>query len=158
MCQVGRPSESFVLDRRLPGLQMIERVGDLAAIVHEQPTSFSLLIGYAYRVALRKAIRSLLFGSLRFQVEKQFETRFVLSEVSMRSELVYTAGLRVANRFLLSTLTIKAVRRLHVTNTRVEETTNQVFSDVANGNYLQVTLPEVKPVPAVDSTLISPAV
>jgi hypothetical protein len=73
----------------------------------------------------------------------------------MRSELVYFAGLRVPNRFLLSTLTIKAVRRLHVTNTRVEETTNQVFSDVANGDYGQA---EVKPVPAVDSTLISPAI
>ena len=76
----------------------------------------------------------------------------------MRSELVYSAGLQVPNRFLLSTLTIKAVRKLHVTNTRVEETTNQVFSDVASGNYLQVTLPEVKPVPVVDSTLISPAI
>ncbi|MBV8438132.1 MAG: hypothetical protein JOY95_11520 [Silvibacterium sp.] len=76
----------------------------------------------------------------------------------MRSELVYSAGLQVPNRFLLSTLAIKAVRRLHVTNTRVEETTNQVFSDVASGNYLQVTLPEVKTVPAVDSILTSPAV
>jgi hypothetical protein len=61
----------------------------------------------------------------------------------MRSELVYFAGLRVPNRFLLSTLTMKAVRRLHVTSGRVEETTNRVFSDVANGDYGQV---EVKPV------------
>lgn len=72
----------------------------------------------------------------------------------MRSELVYFAGLRVPNRFLLSTLTMKAVRRLHVTNSRVEETTNQVFSDLANGDYRQV---EVKSPPDVDSTLISPA-
>ena len=71
----------------------------------------------------------------------------------MRSELVYVAGLRVPNRFLLSTLTIKAVRRLHVTNSRVEETTNRVFSDVANGDYRQV---EVKPVP--DVALTSPAI
>jgi len=76
----------------------------------------------------------------------------------MRSELVYSAGLQVPNRFLLSTLAMKAVRRLHVTNTRVEETTNQVFSDVANGDYLQVTLPEVKPVPVIETTLILPAV
>ena len=75
----------------------------------------------------------------------------------MRSELVYSAGLQVPNRFLLSTLTIKAVRKLHVTNTRVEETTNQVFSDVANGNYLEVTLPELKPALVADTTLISPA-
>jgi hypothetical protein len=76
----------------------------------------------------------------------------------MRSELVYSAGLRVPNRYLLSTLAMNAVRKLHVANTRIEETTNQVFSDVANGEYLQVTLPEVKPAPAVDSTLISPAI
>ena len=76
----------------------------------------------------------------------------------MRSELVYTAALRVANRFLLSTLTMKAVNRLHVTNTRVEETTNQVFSDVANGSYRRMTLSEVKPIPDVDNILISPAI
>jgi hypothetical protein len=76
----------------------------------------------------------------------------------MRSELVYTAALRVANRFLLSTLAMKAVHRLHVTNTRVEETTNQVFSDVANGSYRRMTLSEVKPIPDVDNILISPAI
>jgi hypothetical protein len=71
----------------------------------------------------------------------------------MRSELVYFAGLRVPNRFLLSTLTIKAVRRLHVTNARVEETTNQVFSELANGDYQQA-----EPSPDADKNLISPAI
>jgi hypothetical protein len=75
----------------------------------------------------------------------------------MRSELVYSAGIRVPNRFLLSTVAIMAVRRLHVTSTRVEETANQVFSDVANGIYVQVTLPEVKPLPHIDTLLISSA-
>ena len=75
----------------------------------------------------------------------------------MRSELVYSAGIRVPNRFLLSSMAIIAVRKLHVNSTRVEETANQVFSDVANGNYLQVTLPEIKPLPHIDSLLISPA-
>jgi hypothetical protein len=61
----------------------------------------------------------------------------------MRSELVYFAGLRVPNRFLLSILTIKAVRKLHVTNARVEETTNRVFTDVANGDYGEVEVKSV---------------
>jgi hypothetical protein len=53
----------------------------------------------------------------------------------MRSELVYFAGMKVSNRYLLSTLTMKEVRRLHATNARIEETTNQVFSSVAKGDY-----------------------
>ena len=76
----------------------------------------------------------------------------------MRSELVYCAGLRIPNRYLLSTLAMKAVRKLHVTNTRVEETTNRVFSEVASGEYLEVTLPELKPAPDIDNILISPTV
>ena len=76
----------------------------------------------------------------------------------MRSQLVHSAELQVANRFLLSILTMKAVRRLHVTNTRIEETTNLVFSGVANGEYRHEALPEVSPVPTVESTLISLAV
>jgi len=75
----------------------------------------------------------------------------------MRSELVYFAGMQVSNRYLLSTLTMKEVRRLHVTDARVEETTNQVFSSVANGDYRHAALKEVKPVPGLDSTLTSPA-
>ena len=76
----------------------------------------------------------------------------------MRSELVYVAGMQVSNRYLLSTLTMKEVRRLHVTDARVEETTNRVFSSVANGDYRHATLEEVKPVPDLDSTLTSPAI
>jgi hypothetical protein len=76
----------------------------------------------------------------------------------MRSELVYLAGIRVPNRFLLSTVAIMAVRKLHVKSTRVEETANQVLADVANGSYAQVTLPEVKPLPHIDNLLMSPAV
>jgi hypothetical protein len=63
----------------------------------------------------------------------------------MRSQLVYSAGLQVANRFLLSTLAMKAVNKLHVANTRVEETTNQVFSDVASGNYRQASVANRNP-------------
>ena len=72
----------------------------------------------------------------------------------MRSELVYMAGVQISNRFLLSTVAINAVRKLHINSTRVEDTTNQVFSEVANGNYIQVTMPQVKTAPAIDPLLL----
>jgi len=72
----------------------------------------------------------------------------------MRSELVYLAGVRISNRFLLSTVAIGAVRKLHISSTRVEDTTNQVFSEVANGNYVQVKMPPIKAVPAIDPMLL----
>ena len=75
----------------------------------------------------------------------------------MRSELVYSAGIQITNRFLLSTVTMNAVRRLHITSTRVEDTTNQVFSEVANGNYVQVKMPEIKEMPTIDPLLLSVA-
>jgi hypothetical protein len=75
----------------------------------------------------------------------------------MRSELIYSAGTQIPNRFLLSTVAIMAVRKLHLNSTRVEETANQVFTAVANGNYVQVTLPELKPLPHIEPVLISVA-
>jgi hypothetical protein len=75
----------------------------------------------------------------------------------MRSELIYSAGLQIPNRFLLSTVAMMAVRKLHINTTRVEETANQVFSDVAKGTYVQVTLPALKPLIAIDPLLISVA-
>ena len=45
----------------------------------------------------------------------------------MRSELVYSAGIKIANRFLLATVAIKAVRKLHISTTRTEDTANVVF-------------------------------
>ena len=53
----------------------------------------------------------------------------------MRSELVYSAGIKIANRFLLATVAIKAVRKLHISTTRTEDTANVVFVDVAAGRY-----------------------
>jgi len=72
----------------------------------------------------------------------------------MRSELVYSAGIQISNRFLLSTVAMNAVRKLHITSTRVEDTTNQVFTEVANGNYVQAKMPEIKPQPAIDPMLL----
>jgi hypothetical protein len=75
----------------------------------------------------------------------------------MRSNLVYLAALKIENRFLLATTAMQAVRKLHVSATRTEDTTNQVFSDVANGRYAHGTLPEIAPPPPIEVLMITPA-
>ena len=45
----------------------------------------------------------------------------------MRSELVINAMARVSNRFLLTRLASKATRKFHRPNTRIQDTTNDVF-------------------------------
>lgn len=75
----------------------------------------------------------------------------------MRSDLVHSAGRSIENRFLLATVVMRAVRRLHITSTRTEDTTNAVFSDISNGRFVQVALPEPAPLPAIEPLLIAPA-
>lgn len=75
----------------------------------------------------------------------------------MRSELVYSAGLQIENRFLLACTAMRAVRKLHVGATRTEDTINQVFTEVANGRPLVHKLPEITPPPPIDELLITPA-
>ena len=75
----------------------------------------------------------------------------------MRSELVYSAGLQIENRFLLATVVMRAVRKLHVQATRTEDTANRVLSDVAQGMYAPEALPEPVPAPAIEPLLIAPA-
>lgn len=76
----------------------------------------------------------------------------------MRSELVYEAGLKIVNRFLLATTTMQATRRLHVTSTRTEDTVNQVLIEVAKGTRLHGELPEIAPPPTIEELLIAPVV
>jgi hypothetical protein len=76
----------------------------------------------------------------------------------MRSKLVYSAGLKIENRFLLSATVMRAVRKLHVNSSRTEDTLNRVFADVAEGRYVDVELPPVAPPPAIDALLITPLV
>jgi hypothetical protein len=76
----------------------------------------------------------------------------------MRSELVYEAGLKIENRFLLATTAMQATRKLHVTSTRTEDTVNRVFAEVARGHYSHGDLPEVTPPLSIDLLLITPAV
>ena len=76
----------------------------------------------------------------------------------MRSDLVYSAGLKIENRFLLSATVMRAVRMLHVNSGRTEDTLNRVFADVAEGRYIDVKLPEITPPPAIDALLITPVI
>lgn len=76
----------------------------------------------------------------------------------MRSELVFSAGTRVANRFLLSTIAMRAVHGLHINSTRVEDTANRVLADVANGTYLAVSMPEIKPLSPIEPLLLAVAI
>jgi len=63
----------------------------------------------------------------------------------MRSELVYSAGLKIENRFLLSAMMMRAVRLLHVTSARTEDTLNRVFAEVAEGRFTHMGLAEITP-------------
>ena len=75
----------------------------------------------------------------------------------MRSDLVYNASLKIENRFLLATTVMQAVRKLHVSSTRTEDTSNRVFLDVAKGHYAHGELPEIEPPPPIDVLMIEPA-
>jgi hypothetical protein len=75
----------------------------------------------------------------------------------MRSELIFSASERIENRFLLATVVMRAVRKLHITSTRTEDTANRVLSEVAGGRYVSVKLPAIKPAPAIEALLIAPA-
>ncbi len=76
----------------------------------------------------------------------------------MRSELVYLAGLKIENRFLLSATVMRAARMLHVNSNRTEDTLNRVFSDVAEGRYIDVKLPAITPPPAIDVLVVAPLI
>jgi hypothetical protein len=54
----------------------------------------------------------------------------------MRSELIFGAMTCVPNRFLLTRLASKAIRRFHRPNTRIEETANEVFERFTHVNPL----------------------
>ena len=54
----------------------------------------------------------------------------------MRSDLIFAAMTHVSNRFLLTRLASKATRSLHRPNTRIEDTTNEVFERFTQVNPL----------------------
>jgi hypothetical protein len=75
----------------------------------------------------------------------------------MRSQLVYEAEFKIENRFLLATLTMQAVRKLHVNSARTEDTVNRVLVEVAKRQRAYRKLPKVVPPPAIDLLEITPA-
>jgi hypothetical protein len=76
----------------------------------------------------------------------------------MRSDLVYSAERAIENRFLLASVAIRAVRVLHVSSTRTEDTANRAFSDITDGRYASAVLPKPAPPPLIENLLITPAV
>jgi len=76
----------------------------------------------------------------------------------MRSNLVYRAAIKIENKFLLSTTVMQAVRKLHITSPRTEDTSNRVFIDVAEGRYAHGALPEIEPPATIDTLVIVTAV
>jgi hypothetical protein len=96
-------------------------------------------------------------GSTDFiKYEPGFKANVKLPRIGaqMRSKLVYSAGLKIENRFLLSATVMRAVRKLHVSSCRTEDTLNRVFTDVAEGRYIDVKMPEIAPPPAIDELLV----
>jgi hypothetical protein len=76
----------------------------------------------------------------------------------MRSKLVFDAGIRIQNRFLLAATVMRAAKKLHVNSTRSEDTVNEVFAEVAKGTYAHGELPEIVPPAPIDALVISTAV
>ncbi|MGC2398132.1 MAG: DNA-directed RNA polymerase subunit omega [Acidobacteriaceae bacterium] len=75
----------------------------------------------------------------------------------MRSELVYEAGRKIENRFLLAATAMQAAKKLHVSSTRTEDTLNRVLFEVAKGRCAYGELPEIVLPPAIDVLLTAPA-
>jgi len=75
----------------------------------------------------------------------------------MRSDLVHSAGRAIENRFLLATIVSRAIRALHVDHTRTADTANRVFTEISQGRYARVELPEPPPPPLAEPLLLTPA-
>ena len=56
----------------------------------------------------------------------------------MRSDLVFGAMTHVSNRFLLTGVAANAIRKFHRPNTRIQDTTNEVFERFRKANPLAV--------------------
>jgi hypothetical protein len=61
----------------------------------------------------------------------------------MRSDLVFGAMAHISNRFLLTKLASKATRKFHRPNTRIQDTTNDVFVHFSRSS----PLPSVRYIP-----------
>jgi hypothetical protein len=57
----------------------------------------------------------------------------------MRSELIFGAMAHVSNHFLLTKLASKATRKFHRPNTRIQDTTNDVFVRFSRFSPIPIT-------------------
>ncbi|WP_041855803.1 hypothetical protein [Candidatus Korobacter versatilis] len=58
----------------------------------------------------------------------------------MRSNLVFEAVHTLRNRYMLCQLASKATRRFHRPATRIQDTTNEIFSKIASSDRNSVVL------------------
>jgi hypothetical protein len=67
----------------------------------------------------------------------------------MRSELVFGAIAHVSNRFLLTKLASKATRKFHRPNTRIQDTTNDVFMRLSRSRPISIAafIPQLEAIP-----------
>jgi hypothetical protein len=68
----------------------------------------------------------------------------------MRSELVFGAMAYVSNRFLLTKLASKATRKFHRPNTRIQDTTNDVFMHFRQASPIPIVrfMPQLAAIPS----------
>jgi len=62
----------------------------------------------------------------------------VRSEENMEPHLVFAAGKKINHEFLLATIAMKAVKKMHCPGLRTEETANRVFAIVAKGQPMDM--------------------
>src|SRR5208282_4869664 len=135
-----------------PNKRMLASKGFSRDLSSRQPSS-----SLCFRHRTRKALNW--FGGLHLDEPGSVaNVRLPRIGAHMRSKLVYSAGLKIENRFLLSATVMRAVRKLHINSSRTEDTLNRVFADVAEGRYVDVELPPIAPPPAIDALLITPLV
>jgi hypothetical protein len=60
--------------------------------------------------------------------------------MTMRSELVFEAVHTLRNRYTLCQLASKATRKFHKPNTRIQDTTNEVLTRIADSDRRAVVL------------------
>lgn len=53
----------------------------------------------------------------------------------MRSDLVYSAAVKLPNRYTLCLTVSRAARKLHIPSTATEATINKVLSGIASGEF-----------------------
>jgi hypothetical protein len=59
---------------------------------------------------------------------------------AVRSETVFAAEQKLANRYMLCRVLATATRKLHKPNTRIEDTTNAILQHIANAGEQQLNL------------------